>query len=226
VALAHELPDLVPVSRLPPLPIAAALVVTSAAWGIVVDGPIIPVLAPSGNSTLWQATTAAAFALLGILYGPVLGALGGLVRDGTSTVITLALHPHHFTDGQWLGRAAVDIFEDVVLGLGPGLARLWTRRVAVLTLAAGAAAWLSLPFLLAADALIDGRPSRVVAALTTITGNWDQPVDPGLTVYALFTAAFVALALARWTTRPARTLLLGGVFLSAALILVGLGAHA
>jgi len=62
--------------------------------------------------------------------------------------------------------------------------------------------------------------------LTTAAGDWNEPVDPGLTVYALITGALVAAAAARWTSRPRRALGIGLLFALPALLLLALGAHA
>ena len=62
-------------------PIIAGLVALTALWGVVVDADVIPLLAPTGNSTVFQASTAAPFAILGIVFGPWVGALFGFCRD-------------------------------------------------------------------------------------------------------------------------------------------------
>jgi hypothetical protein len=219
--------DVVPRGRLERRKLAL-LLVAAAAWGIAIDANVLPILAPTGNSTAAQATTATGFALIGILFGPLAGALGGLLRDGTSTILTIIIHPHLVQRGnfpQHLGTAVVDILEDMILGWIPGLIGLRTRRLPLLALASGVAAWISLPFLIVTDTLIRGRPDRVWKALTTITGNWDQPVDPGLTVYALFTACFVALALAWRHGLSRRSLAIVIACGAAALALVVLGAN-
>jgi hypothetical protein len=82
------------------------------------------------------------------------------VRDGTGCVLTLVLHPGMTSRPGfvlWLGRAAADILEDVVLGL----VALRTRRVDLLALASAATGWLSLPFLVAASALLSAHPSQI-----------------------------------------------------------------
>ncbi|MBF6589645.1 MAG: hypothetical protein IVW57_03820 [Ktedonobacterales bacterium] len=213
----------------PPHPLAlTGLVFAAAAWGWVVDSPALPFLAPTGNSTLFQSSTAAVFALLGILFGPWLGALGGLVRDGAGYGAALALHPGEVMRAgllPWLGRAGVDILEDVVLGLVPGLVAMRIRRLDLLALVAAVTAWLSLPLLVVGDALFSGHARSLLAALTTAVGDWNEPVDPALTVYALLTGAMVTFALARWTTHPWAALALGALFALPALALIALGAH-
>jgi len=204
------------------------LVLSAALWGIVVDTNAIPVLSPTGNSTIFQATTAAPFALIGIVFGPFAGAAAGFVRDGTSYLVTLMVHPdvlRHQTVWHWSGRASADIFEDVVLGWVPGLVALRSRRLSLLVAASAVTTWLSLPFLVVANTLIDGELGGVWQALGTPVGDWDEPVDPGLTVYALLTAAIVALALARWSTRPRGAVLLGAALAAAGGIMIGFGAH-
>lgn len=218
-----------PLPRRPRPLVLSALILGSALWGMIVDSPAIPILRPTGNSTLFQSSTAAIFALLGILFGPLAGALGGLVRDGTGSTLTLALHPGMVTHPgfwNWLASRAVDTFEDVMLGLVPGLVALRTRRVSALVMTSAVTAWVSLPFLVAGTLLAYGHAGQVWMALTTAPGDWNEPVDPGLTVYALLTGALVALALARWTTRPRATLLLTLAYAVAAVALIALGAHA
>ncbi|HEX6797781.1 MAG TPA: hypothetical protein VF116_08720 [Ktedonobacterales bacterium] len=212
--------------------VLAGLVVLSAIWGMVVDGSLIPVpvpaLAPTGNSTLFQATTAAAFALLGILYGPWVGASGGLVRDGTGYLALLLIHPAmvlHPGFAARAGHAAVDIVEDMLLGWIPALVAQHTRRLDLLALATAGAAWVSLPFLVAGTVLSAGHPGHLWTALTTAVGDWNEPVDPGLTVYALLAGALVTLALAHWTSRPRIALLLAVAFAAPAALLIALGAH-
>lgn len=205
------------------------LVFLAAAWGIVVDAHIIPILAPTGNSTLFQATTAASFAVLGILFGPGIGALVGLVRDGTSSLTTLFMHPHapaQIGYVQWIAFRAADILEDVVLGWVPGLVAQRTKRVTSLVLAAAVAAWLSLPALVTANTLIAGHPGGIWHALGTAVGDWDEPVDPGLTVYALWTGCFVALTLAPLSSRPRRSLVQAAACGVTAVAMVMAGAHA
>ena len=210
--------------------VLAGLVVLSAVWGMVVDGSLIPVpaLAPTGNSTLFQATTAAAFALLGILYGPWVGASGGLVRDGTGYLALLLIHPAmvlHPGFAMRAGHAIVDIIEDMLLGWIPALVAQHTRRLDLLALATGAAAWVSLPFLVAGTVLSAGHPGQLWPTLTTVVGDWNEPVDPGLTVYALLAGALVTLALVRWTSRPRVALLIAVAFAAPAALLLALGAH-
>lgn len=224
--------------RLPPPRIArmkrpragvlTVLVLSSAVWGMLVDSSLIPVLRPTGNSTLFQATTAAAFALLGILYGPWIGASGGLVRDGTGYLLILLIRPAmmlHPGFAGHAGHAIVDIVEDMLLGWIPGLVAQHTRRLDLLALATAAAAWISLPFLTAGTVLSAGHPAQLWHALTTTVGDWNEPVDPGLTVYALLAGALVSLALARWSSRPRTALLLAAAFAAPALVLIALGAH-
>lgn len=207
----------------------AAAVVAAALWGLVVDANVIPVLTPTGNSTLAQATTAALCALVGIAYGPAAGALVGLLRDGSGYVARAVIEPGailHTGVLLWAGRAAMDILEDVVLGLVPGLAARRTGRVGTLAAVAALTAWLSLPvFLVAGDVLLDGRPDLLWRALTIRAGHWNEPADPGLAIYALATGALVALALTLKRTqrrRAAGTALALGV---PALALIALGAH-
>src|SRR5258707_7391935 len=110
----------------------ALLILAAACWGVLVDSSAIPVLAPTSNSTLFQASTAALFALLGIFGGPLAGALGGLVRDGSGYLLTLPLHPALGAPPRVLarlGRALVDWGGDVGLGLGPGLVALRTGPI-------------------------------------------------------------------------------------------------
>lgn len=212
--------------------VLAGLVVASAVWGMLVDSSLLPVplLSPTGNSTIFQATTVAAFALLGILYGPWIGASGGLVRDGTGYLLLLALHPAmvlHPGFAGWAGHAAADIVEDMLLGWIPALVAQHTHRLDLLALATTGAAWISLPFLVAGTVLSSGHPSQLWSALTTAVGDWNEPVDPGLTVYALLAGAFVALvfALARWSSRPRAALLLAAALALPAVLLIALGAH-
>lgn len=207
----------------------AAAVVAAALWGLVVDANVIPALAPTGNSTLVQATTAALCALVGIAFGPAAGALVGLLRDGSGYVVRAVVEPGailHSGVLVWAGRAVMDILEDVVLGLVPGLVARRTRRVGTLAAVAAITAWLSLPvFLVAGDVLLDGRPDLLWRALTTRAGDWNEPADPGLAIYALATGALVALALALRQTqrrRAAGTALALGI---PALALIALGAH-
>lgn len=220
--------NILPTPRRPRGVALAALILSSALWGLLVDSPAIPLLRPTGNSTLFQSTTAAAFALLGILFGPLAGALGGLVRDGIGPLATIILHPDSVTHPgflAWLARAAVDTLEDVVLGWVPGLVAVRTRRVLPLAATSAVTAWLSLPFLVAGTTLFSDHPNRVWLALTTRAGDWNEPVDPALTVYALLTGALVALVLARWTTRPGASLAVAILFAAPALLLITLGAH-
>jgi hypothetical protein len=204
------------------------LVVAAALWGQLVDASLLPGPGPTANSTLAQATTAACFAVLGIVYGPVVGLAGGLLRDGTGYALALALQPGVLARVgalPWLGRAAADILEDMVLGWVPALVARHTRRLWLLAASAGLTAWLSLPFLVAADVLLNGQPDQLWAQLTTITGDWNEPVDPGLAVYALVTAALVAAILARWTARPRAALAVALAFALPALVLLATGAH-
>lgn len=204
------------------------LLVVAAYWGIVVDASLIPVLRPTGNSTIFQASTSAVFAVLGILFGPLVGALGGLVRDGTPFVLTLILHPGivaHPDFIRWFGNEVMDILEDVVLGWVPGLVALRTRRLSVLAFAAAVTTWLSLPLRTVGDLLIDGQAGQIWSVLTRRAGDWNQPADPALTVYALVTGAMVALALAWWTSRPRLSLLIGLAYCAGAAALIALGAH-
>ncbi len=212
----------------PPAGVLASLVMVSAAWGMVVDSSLIPVLRPTGNSTIFEATTAAAFALLGILYGPWAGASGGLVRDGTGYLLILLIHPGmalHPGFAARAGHAVVDIVEDMLLGWLPALVARHTRRLDLLALATAGAAWISLPFLVAGTVLSTGHPAQIWHALTTAAGDWNEPVDPGLTVYALLAGAFVSLALARWSARPRTAMLLAAAFAAPAVLLIALGAH-
>lgn len=236
-------PALVPRLLRPPPRILAALVGSTAVWGMVVDSGILPLLRPSGNSTILQATTAAPDALLGILFGPLIGALPGILRDGSLYLALFLLHPvilahPHLLHAhpqilhmrphslRYWGHAAVDVGEDVMLGVVPGLAAQRTRRLVPITIASGAAAWLSLPALLVGTTLVRLHPGQVVSVLTTVTGDWDEPVDPGLLVYALLTAALTALTLARWTSNPRRGMLVGVALALVALVFISLGAHA
>lgn len=206
----------------------SVLLVVAAYWGIVVDASLIPVLQPTGNSTIFQASTSAVFAVLGIFFGPLVGALGGLIRDGTPFMLTLIVHPDivtHHDFLQWCGNEVMDILEDVVLGLVPGLVAVRTRRLSVLAFAAAVTTWLSLPLRTVGDMLINGQASGIWSTLTTKVGDWNQPADPALTVYALVTGAMVALALAWWTSRPRLSLLIGGAYFIGASALIALGAH-
>jgi hypothetical protein len=204
------------------------LVLAAAVWGMVVDGNFIQILTPTGNSTLFQASTAAAFAILGILFGPLAGAMGGLIRDGSSFVVNLIEDPgliSHPDFWQVVGRSIADTLEDVVLGLVPGIVALYTRRLSILSLVAGVTAWFSLPFLVISNTLIAGYPDKVWLALGTATGNWDQPVDPSIYVYGLFTAALVALGLSAFTRRPVVSLAFACIFLLAGLAVMPVGAR-
>lgn len=204
------------------------LLVVAAYWGILVDASLIPASQPTGNSTIFQASTSAVFAVLGILFGPLVGALGGLIRDGTPFVLTLILHPDivmHHDFLQWSGNEVMDILEDVVLGWVPGLVALRTRRLSVLAFAAAVTTWFSLPLRTVGDMLINGQADQIWSALTTKVGDWNQPADPALTVYALVTGAMVALALAWWTSRPRVSLLIGLAYCVGAAALIALGAH-
>lgn len=204
------------------------LVLCAAVWGTIVDADIIPILAPTGNSTIVQATTAASFALLGIVFGPVTGAVVGLVRDGSGYIATFVLHPGiaaHAGFLHWAGRGTADTAEDMILGWIPGLAARRTRRLSLLAVSAAAAAWISLPLLVAANTLIDGHPGQVWHALGTAVGDWDEPVDPGLYVYALLTGAMVALVLSRRSSHPRAANRIGLLFLVPAVVWMLLGAH-
>lgn len=215
------------VRRLHPITIGTLLVV-AAYWGIVVDASLIPVLRPTGGSTIFQASTSAVFALLGIFFGPLVGALGGLIRDGTPFVLTLIAHPDIVTHPdflRWFGNEVMDILEDVVLGWVPGLVALRTRRLSVLAFAAAATTWLSLPLRTVGDLLIAGQAGQIWGTLTTKDSDWNQPADPSLTVYALVTGAMVALALAWWTSHPRLSLLIGVAYCAGAALLIALGAH-
>ncbi|HZU14730.1 MAG TPA: hypothetical protein VFB58_17980 [Chloroflexota bacterium] len=202
----------------------ALLVLLAAGWGMFVDGNLIPVLAPTTNSTIFQASTAAFFAVIGILFGPIPGALAGLVRDSSGHVLTLLIHPG-LSSLEALGRAIPDILEDVVLGLIPGIAGRVNRRLLPLIAATFAAAWLSLPFLEAGNAVVAGRPGLMWTVLTTAPGDWNEPVDPGLTVYALLTAGMAALILTRWASDRRGTERVGVVLLAAGFVMIMLGAH-
>jgi hypothetical protein len=200
-------------------------VLLAAAWGAIVDGNFIPLLAPTSNSTIFQASTAAAFAAIGILFGPVAGGMGGLVRDGSGHVLTLLLHPG-LPALEALGRAVPDILEDVVLGLIPGLAGLYTRRLLVLLAATYAAAWISLPlFLEVGNALVAARPDTIPALLTTAPGDWNEPVDPGLTVYALLAAGMAGVAVTRRSSDRRIAYLAAGALTAGGCVLIALGAH-
>lgn len=228
--LRMPVPPLIRCAARPRAGVLAGLVVASAVWGMLVDSSLLPVplLSPTGNSTVMQASTAAAFALLGILYGPWIGASGGLVRDGTGYLLLLALHPAmvlHPGFVGWAGHAAADIIEDMLLGWIPALVAQYTRRLDLLALATAGAAWVSLPFLVAGTVLPAGHPGQLWSALTTAVGDWNEPVDPGLTVYALLAGAFVAVVLVRWSSRPRATLLLAATFALPAALLIALGAH-
>lgn len=226
-ATARDVSRVLPIGR-PRSMVLAALIVTAAAWGIIVDSPTIPLLAPTGNSTFFQSTTAAAFALIGIFFGPVPGALGGLVRDGTGALLVVITHPALIRQPgflPWIGRTVVDILEDVVLGLVPGLVALRFRRVSVLAATSAVTAWLSLPFLVVGSLVAYGQFGQILPALTSRPGDWNEPVDPALTVYALLTGAFVAVVLAARVTRPRRALAIGAGYAALALVLIVLGAH-
>ena len=204
------------------------LLVIAAYWGLLVDTSLIPVLRPTGDSTILQASTAAIFAILGIFFGPIVGALGGLIRDGVPFVLTVIVHPDIVTHPdflRWFGTGTMDILEDVVLGWVPGLVAVRTRRLSALAFAAAAAAWLSLPLRTVGDLLINGQAGQIWSALTTRPGDWNEPADPALTVYALVTGAMVALALAWWTSRPRLSLLIGVAYGAAAAALIALGAR-
>lgn len=204
------------------------LVVAAALWGIVVDANLIPILAPTTNSTIFQASTAASFALIGILFGPLEGALAGLLRDGSIYLFMLLNHHGSQLHGhglQWSGRAAADILEDVVLGLIPGLVGLRTRHAGALILATGITTWASLPLLVMANTAIAGHIDQIPDALTTRVGDWDEPVDPGLLVYALLTAGLVALAVSRGISAPRFSRTAGWTCCVGAALLMLLGSH-
>lgn len=208
--------------------VIAALVMATALWGVVVDADFVPLLAPTGNSTIFQASTAASFATLGVLFGPGIGALAGILRDTIIYIEQVIVEPTkslHAGALHYVIRWLIDALEDAILGFLPGLVALRTRRLSVIAVTSALAAWISLPLLVIGNTLNDGQPGQVWHALTTKIGDWDEPVDPGLAVYALLTAALVACALARWTTRPRRALLIGGVFLAFAAALMALGGH-
>lgn len=208
--------------------VLGVMLVVAALWGIVVDASPIPVLQPTGGSTIFQASTAAVFAILGIFFGPLVGALGGVIRDGTGFVLTLIVHPEIVTHRdfiQWFANGVVDILEDVVLGWVPALVAQRTRRLSVLAFASAATAWLSLPFRTVCDFLINGQAGQIWSTLTTSVNDWSQPSDPALTVYALVTGAMVTLALAWWTNRPRLSLLIGAGYTVGAAVLIALGAH-
>lgn len=228
--------------RVPRRALLSILILATALWGIVVDSSLVPILTPSGNSTLVQATTAAPEALLGILFGPLTGALPGMLRDGTLYLAEFVLHPEivrhpelfrdhprilHAQPGTllWIGRAAADIFEDMIVGMVPGVVGRRTGRFLALAGATFAGTWISLPFYVASLGLMDRGVAGMIQRLTSITGHWNQPVDPGLTVYALFTAGLVSLALTFRSTIPRRSALTGVLLCSAALVLILLGAH-
>jgi hypothetical protein len=224
-------PALATVRELPGGPsggVIAALVVATALWGVVVDADFVPLLAPTGNSTIFQASTAASFATLGVLFGPGIGALAGILRDTIIYIEQVIVAPTkslHAGVTHYIIRWLIDALEDGILGFLPGLIALRTRRLSLIAAVSALAAWISLPLLVIGNTLNDGQPGQVWHALTTKIGDWDEPVDPGLTVYALLTAALVAVALARWTTRPRSALVIGGVWLAFAVALMALGGH-
>ncbi|GAC1646807.1 MAG: hypothetical protein NVS4B2_35960 [Chloroflexota bacterium] len=205
------------------------LILCAAFWGVVVDADVIPLLTPTGNSTIVQATTAAPFALLGIRFGPAAGAAAGFVRDGSGYLATVLIHPGmaaHHTIWHWAARGTADTVEDMILGWIPGIVAQRTRRLSLLALSAAVAAWISLPFLVVANTLLDGHVSQVWQALGTPIGDWDEPSDPGLYVYALLTGAFVALVLNHRSSHPWVVAGIGGALLCPAVALMMLGAHA
>ena len=209
--------------------VVAGLVALTAFWGVVVDADVIPLLDPTGNSTVFQASTAAPFALLGIIFGPGIGALAGLSRDTFIYIEQLIAQPStslHLGVGHYLVKWLVDAVEDAMLGFIPGVIALRTRRMGALAVASAAAAWISLPFLTFGYTFNDGHPAQVWRALTTAPGDWNEPVDPSLTVYALLVGAFVAFALARWTSRPRVSLAIGAALAAGAMFLIALGGHA
>ncbi|MGH2487307.1 MAG: hypothetical protein ACRDHE_14965 [Ktedonobacterales bacterium] len=221
-ATVRELP------RRPSGGVIAALVVLTALWGVVVDADFVPVLAPTGNSTIFQASTAASFATLGVLFGPGIGALAGILRDTIIYIEQVIAEPTtslHAGVLHYIARWLIDALEDAILGFLPGLVAQRTRRLSLIAAAAALAAWVSLPLLVIGNTLNDGQPAQVWHALTTKIGDWDEPVDPGLTVYALLTVALVAVALARWTTRRGRALVIMAAYLALAVALMLLGGH-
>lgn len=208
--------------------VVAGLVALTAFWGVVVDADVIPLLAPTGNSTLFQASTAASFSILGILFGPWIGALAGICRDTFIYVEQVIAHPSASLQAgvpHYVVKWLVDAIEDAMLGFIPGLVALRIRRLGALTIVSAISAWISLPFLVIGYTLNDGHPSQVWHAITTTPGDWNEPVDPNLTVYALLVAAMVALVVARWTTRPRASLAIGAAFAAAALALILFGGH-
>lgn len=221
-AAVRELP------RRPSGGLIATLIVLTAIWGVVVDANFIPLLAPTGNSTIFQGSTAASFATLGVLFGPGIGALGGLLRDTIIYIEQVIVNPTtslHAGVMHYIVRWLIDALEDAVLGFLPGLIALRTRRLSLIAATAALAAWVSLPLLVIGNTLNDGQPAQVWHALTTKIGDWDEPVDPGLTVYALLTAALVAVALARWTTRPRSSFVIAAAYLAVAIALMAFGGH-
>ncbi|HKV83375.1 MAG TPA: hypothetical protein VJN88_02385 [Ktedonobacterales bacterium] len=208
--------------------VICALVVLTAVWGVVVDAAFIPLLAPTHNSTIFQASTAASFATLGVLFGPGIGALAGILRDTIIYIEQVIADPTtnlHAGVSHYIIRWLIDALEDAILGFLPGLVARRTRRLSLIAAASALAAWVSLPLLVIGNTLNDGQPARVWHALTTKIGDWDEPVDPGLTVYALLTAALVATILANWTTRPRRALVIAFAWLAVAVALMVLGGH-
>lgn len=205
-----------------------SMILVTAIWGMFVDGNVLPVLSPTTNSTIIQATTAAAFAVLGILFGPLAGAAGGLVRDGSIYLSMFIVHPEmvkHEGLGPWLGRAWTDIFEDMLLGLVPGLIGMRSRRFVLLILGAAVGAWISLPFLIAGDAIFAGQIDQLPDILTTVVGDWNEPVDPGLYVYALLAAAMAGAVITPLCSRRRPALSLSALLGVFGIILVLLGAH-
>lgn len=210
-------------------PVIAGLVALTAFWGVVVDADVIPVLAPTGNSTVFQASTAAPFAILGVIFGPWVGALAGFCRDTFIYVEQVIVQPSKSLQAgvpHYLVKGLVDAIEDAMLGFIPGLVALRTRRLGVLAIVSAASAWISLPFLTAGYTLNDGHAAQMWRALATEAGDWNEPVDPSLTVYALLVGAFVSLALAHWTNRPRISVAIGAALAAGALALMVVGGHA
>lgn len=220
--------DLLTVGRRMRWTLIAGLVIVTALWGVVVDANVIPALAPTSNSTLFQASTAAPYATLGIFFGPGVGALAGFSRDTLIYIEQVIVSPStslHAGVLHYILRWLIDALEDAILGLLPGLVALRAQRVSALVTASALAAWVSLPFLTIGNTLNDGHPSQVWRALTSAPGDWNEPVDLGMTVYALLVAAMVALALTRWSSRPRVSLAIGAAFAAGALLLMALGGH-
>ena len=221
--------NVVTASRTTPRLLVAGLVALTAFWGVVVDANVIPLLAPTGNSTIFQASTAAPYACLGVLFGPVVGASAGILRDTFIYIEQVIAAPSaslHAGVFHYIGRWLVDALEDGILGFVPGVVALRLRRMDALALASATAAWISLPFLVVGNTLNDGRPGHVLQALATAPGDWNEPVDLGLTVYAVVVGAMVACGLSRWSARPRASLAIGACFAAGAGLLIALGGHA